>query len=196
MLPRAQSAQENCTIHNYNVIPNRKRDLLAVGAYQAGTYVVDFTDPARPKTVGWYDPPPLDPGALTLGGSWGSYWYNGFVYSSDITKGVEVNIPSVTGRTVSDARRILESAGFSVDVGDSTDSNVRRGLVAGTSPSGKAPKGSLITIHPSNGPGSSSRGGGGGGGTPWPQPTFTIVPPPDDGGNGGPGKPPKPPKPD
>jgi hypothetical protein len=79
VLPRAQSAQENCTVHNYNVIPTRKRDLLAVGAYQAGAYVVDFTDPSDPKTVAWYDPPPLDPSALTLGGSWGSYWYNGFV---------------------------------------------------------------------------------------------------------------------
>jgi hypothetical protein len=90
VLPRAQSAQENCTIHNYNVIPTRKRDLLAVGAYQAGTYVVDFTDPSQPKTVAWHDPPPLDPSALTLGGSWGSYWYNGFVYESDITKGLSV----------------------------------------------------------------------------------------------------------
>ena len=90
VLPRPQTAQENCTIHNYNVIPNRKRDLLAVGAYQAGTYVVDFTDPARPKTVAWHDPAPVDPNALTLGGSWGSYWYNGFVYASDITKGVQV----------------------------------------------------------------------------------------------------------
>jgi hypothetical protein len=25
-----------------------------------------------------------------LGGSWGSYWYNGFVYESDITKGLNV----------------------------------------------------------------------------------------------------------
>lgn len=90
VLPRPQSAQENCTIHNYNVIPTRHRDLLAVGAYQAGTYVVDFTDPERPRTVAWYDPPPLDPTALTLGGSWGSYWYNGFVYESDITKGLNV----------------------------------------------------------------------------------------------------------
>ena len=105
--------------------------------------------------------------------------------SDKITKGDEVSIPNVTGRSVSDARRILERAGFSVDVGDSMDSNVRRGQVAGTSPSGKAPKGSLVTIYPSNGPGSSDRGGGG---RPGPQPTFTIEPPPD-GGN--PGKPPE-----
>ena len=110
--------------------------------------------------------------------------------SDKVTKGNEVAIPSVTGRSVSDARKILERAGFTVDVGDSMDSDVRRGLVAGTSPSGKAPKGSLITIYPSNGPDSSDRGGGG-----RPGPTFTIVPPPDDGGNDGPGKPPKPPKP-
>ena len=25
-----------------------------------------------------------------LGGSWSSYWYNGFIYSSDITRGLEV----------------------------------------------------------------------------------------------------------
>ena len=90
VLPRPQSAQENCTVHNYNVIPTRHRDLLSVGAYQAGTYVVDFTDPQRPRTVAWHDPPALDPTALTLGGSWGSYWYNGFVYESDITKGLNV----------------------------------------------------------------------------------------------------------
>ena len=32
----------------------------------------------------------LDPAALTLGGAWGSYWYNGFVYQTDITKGLKV----------------------------------------------------------------------------------------------------------
>jgi hypothetical protein len=33
-----------------------------------------------------------NPGFVTaaVAGSWGSYWYNGFVYASDITKGIEV----------------------------------------------------------------------------------------------------------
>ncbi|WP_353509614.1 transglycosylase domain-containing protein [Intrasporangium sp.] len=110
--------------------------------------------------------------------------------SDKMTKGSDVGIPNVTGRSVSDAKSILERAGFSVQVGDSMDSNVRRGRVAGTSPSGRAPEGSTVTIHPSNGQRSSDRGGGG---RPWP--TFTIGPPPDGGGNGGPGRPPKPPKP-
>jgi hypothetical protein len=90
VLPRPQSAVENCTIHNYNVVPTRKRDVLVAGNYQAGTWVVDFTDPRRATTVAWSDPRPLDPAALTLGGAWGSYWYNGFVYQTDITKGLKV----------------------------------------------------------------------------------------------------------
>ena len=90
VLPRAQSAVENCTIHNYNVVPTRTRDVLVAGNYQAGTWVVDFTDPRRATTVAWADPFPLDPAALTLGGAWGSYWYNGFIYQTDITKGLKV----------------------------------------------------------------------------------------------------------
>ena len=89
MLPRAQSAVENCTVHNYTVVPTRKRNVLTLGAYQAGTWVVDFTDPAAAKTVAWADPAPLDPDALTLGGAWGSYWYNGLVYESNMTKGLK-----------------------------------------------------------------------------------------------------------
>jgi hypothetical protein len=98
-LPRAQSSEENCTIHNYNIVPTRSGRYLAVsGNYQAGTWVTDFTDPASPVTVAWSDPPALgqvvDPntGQLVneLGGAWSSYWYNNFIYESEITKGVNV----------------------------------------------------------------------------------------------------------
>jgi len=97
-LPRPQSSAENCTIHNYNVVPLRSgRHVLVVGNYQAGTWVVDFTDPASARTVAWSDPPPL-PQVTTpsgqvvneLGGAWSSYWYNGFIYESEITKGLNV----------------------------------------------------------------------------------------------------------
>src|SRR6266536_2307614 len=98
-LPRAQSSEENCTIHNFNIVPLRSGRYVAIsGNYQAGTWVTDFTDPANPVTVAWSDPPPLgqvvDPttGQLVneLGGAWSSYWYNNFVYESEITKGVNV----------------------------------------------------------------------------------------------------------
>ena len=88
-LPRPQSATENCTIHNYNAVPLRNgKRVLVLGNYQAGTWVVDFTDPANARTVAWSDPPPLDP--PDLGGAWSSYWYNNFIYESEITKGLNV----------------------------------------------------------------------------------------------------------
>jgi LVIVD repeat len=99
-LPRPQGRDENCTIHNYNVVPTRSgRYVLVSGNYQAGTWVTDFTDPANPVTVAWSDPPSLGPGPFCsqttppgcqLGGAWSTYWYNGFMYESDITKGLNV----------------------------------------------------------------------------------------------------------
>jgi LVIVD repeat len=88
-LPRPQTAAENCTIHNYNTVPTRNgRYILVSGNYQAGTWVTEFTDPGSPVTLGWSDPPPLVP--TQLGGAWSSYWYNNFIYESEITKGLNV----------------------------------------------------------------------------------------------------------
>ena len=96
VLERAQGADENCTMHNYNVVPLRSGDYLVVsGNYQAGTWAVDFTDPANPQSVGWADPESLGPGPFCggecqIGGSWSTYWYNGFMYESDITRGLQI----------------------------------------------------------------------------------------------------------
>ncbi len=89
-LPRGQDGPgENCTIHNYNVVPLRSGRYVAVsGNYQAGTWATDFTDPANPVTVAWSDPPVLTP--PDLGGAWSSYWYNNFIHESEITKGLNV----------------------------------------------------------------------------------------------------------
>ncbi|MEH1128205.1 hypothetical protein [Micromonospora sp. CPCC 206061] len=89
-LPRPQDGEaENCTIHNYNVVPLRSgRYVLVSGNYQAGTWITDFTDPAGPVTLGWSDPPAITP--PDLGGAWSSYWYNNFLYESSITEGVNV----------------------------------------------------------------------------------------------------------
>ena len=61
VLPRPQSVYENCTIHNYNIVPHPTRNLLVHGSYQSGTALVDFTDPANAYEVAWMDPDPLDP---------------------------------------------------------------------------------------------------------------------------------------
>jgi hypothetical protein len=102
-LPRPQSSAENCTIHNYNVVPLRSgRYMLTLGNYQAGTWVVDFTNPAAATTVAWSDPPPLVP--TQLGGAWSSYWYNNFIYESEITKGL--NVFRVSDRRLAGAIRL------------------------------------------------------------------------------------------
>jgi hypothetical protein len=69
----------------------------------------------------------------------------------------------------------LQAAGFSAGVGGTMGSSVPRGLVAGTSPYGKAASGSFVTIYTSR---------GGGDRQPIPQPQV-VQPPPGGGGNGG-----------
>jgi hypothetical protein len=108
-LPRAQTELENCTIHNYSIVPTAKRDVLVTGAYQAGTWVVDFTNPAAPKTIAWSDPPPIPCCTspflpLSLGGAWGSYWYNNFIYETNITEGL--NVFRLSSPTTAAARRM------------------------------------------------------------------------------------------
>jgi len=86
VLPRPQTAAENCTIHNYNVVPTDRRYLLVGGNYQAGLSVVDFTNPAAARELAFADPAPLVP--TQLGGDWSTYWYNNRIYESDITRGL------------------------------------------------------------------------------------------------------------
>ena len=111
--------------------------------------------------------------------------------SDKYTKGTEVDVPNVTGMSVNDAMAALQAAGFSAGVGDTMRSQVPIGRVAGTSPWGKAPSGSFITIFVSRGDGgggSGNDGGGGGGGGGC----GGVITPPDDGkpGRGGPKPPP------
>jgi len=86
-LPRAQTQFENCTLHNYNVVPTKKRDILVHGSYQSGIGVLDFSDLDDIEEIGYADPVPINPTSLTIGGDWSSHFYNGLIYESDITRG-------------------------------------------------------------------------------------------------------------
>jgi hypothetical protein len=90
--PRPQTNVENCTWHNLNVVPTDKGYVLVAGNYQSGISVVDFTDPANAKEIAYADPAPLvdpnPPVGLELGGDWSTYWYDGLIYESDITRGL------------------------------------------------------------------------------------------------------------
>jgi hypothetical protein len=101
-LPRNQSSTENCTVHNYNVVPTDKGRILVHGSYQSGIGVVDFTDPANAKEIAFADPAPLVP--QQLGGDWSSYWYDGLIYESDITRGLLVW--NLSDKAVAGARKL------------------------------------------------------------------------------------------
>ena len=107
-IPTAQSAEENCVSHNGSLIPVPGRDVMVQGWYQGGVDVIDFTDPDRPVEIAYFDRGPIDapPAAAgaagdaagaavsrargTIGGSWGAYWYNGHVYSSEMARGLDI----------------------------------------------------------------------------------------------------------
>jgi hypothetical protein len=89
-LPAAQGDSENCVAHNGSLIPVPGRDIEAQAWYQGGVSVVDFTDPAQPFEIAYFDRGPIDPNVLVLGGEWSAYWYNGYIYGSEIARGLDV----------------------------------------------------------------------------------------------------------
>ena len=89
-LPAPQTSMENCVAHNGNLIPVPGRDIMVQGWYQGGVSVFDFTDPAHPTEIAFFDRGPMDSTKLEMAGSWGAYWYNGYIYSSEISRGLDV----------------------------------------------------------------------------------------------------------
>jgi len=102
-IPSAQTAEENCVSHNGGLIPVPGRDLMVQGWYQGGVDVIDFTDPDHPFEIAYFDRGPVDapaePGDTaqavsrlrgSIGGSWGAYYWNGLVYSSELARGLDI----------------------------------------------------------------------------------------------------------
>lgn len=89
-LPAAQTDQENCVAHNGSLIPVPGRDLKVQSWYQGGISVMDFTDPKNPIEIAYFDRGPINGERLISGGTWSAYWYNGYIYSSEIARGLDV----------------------------------------------------------------------------------------------------------
>ena len=102
-LPSAQSPQENCVSHNGGLVPVPGRDIMVQGWYQGGVDMIDFTDPDHPYELAFFDRGPVDAppaagdtaGAISrargsIGGSWGAYYWNGLVYSSELARGLDI----------------------------------------------------------------------------------------------------------
>jgi hypothetical protein len=85
-----QTANENCVAHNGSLIPIPGRDVMVQSWYQGGISVFDWTDPAHPKEIAFFDRGPVDGTKPADGGTWSAYWYNGYIYSSEIARGLDV----------------------------------------------------------------------------------------------------------
>lgn len=89
-LPTVQGETENCVAHNGSLIPVPGRDIMVQSWYQGGITVMDFTDPANPVEIAYFDRGPVDPEGLVVAGYWSAYWYNGRIYGSEIARGLDV----------------------------------------------------------------------------------------------------------
>ncbi|GGH14304.1 LVIVD repeat-containing protein [Silvibacterium dinghuense] len=89
-MPAPQTEMENCVAHNGSLIPVPGRDIEVQAWYQGGVSVMDFTDPKHPFEIAYFDRGPIDATKRVLGGYWSAYWYNGFVYGSEIARGIDV----------------------------------------------------------------------------------------------------------
>lgn len=89
-MPAAQTETENCVAHNGGLIPVPGRTIMVQGWYQGGLSVFDWTDPAHPKEIAYFDRGPIDASKLVLGGYWAGYYYNGYIYGSEIARGFDV----------------------------------------------------------------------------------------------------------
>ncbi len=92
-MPAVQTTAENCVAHNSSVIPVPNRDIYVQAWYQGGISVIDFTDTANPVEIAFLDRGPIstpeNPTGLNLGGLWATYWYNGFIYGTEIARGFD-----------------------------------------------------------------------------------------------------------
>jgi hypothetical protein len=89
-MPAAQTSTENCVAHNGSLVPVPGRDIITQAWYQGGASVVDITDPTHPKEIAYFDRGPIDSTKLVIGGYWSTYYYNGYIYGSEIARGIDV----------------------------------------------------------------------------------------------------------
>ena len=89
-LPAPQTPEENCVAHNGSLIPIPGRDIMIQGWYQGGISLIDWTDPANPVEIAYFDRGPVNPDRMQMGGSWSVYWYNGVIVNSEIARGLDI----------------------------------------------------------------------------------------------------------
>ena len=89
-MPAPQKETENCVAHNGAIIPIPGRDIFVQAWYQGGISVIDFTDSSNPIEIAYFDRGPILDDELITGGYWSVYYYEGTIYGTEITRGLDV----------------------------------------------------------------------------------------------------------
>jgi hypothetical protein len=109
-MPAAQTRFENCVAHNGSLVPIPGREVMVQGWYQGGISVFDWTDASHPKEIAYFDRGPVDSTKMVSAGSWSVYWYNGYLVSSEIARGLDifelVPSPMLTRNEIDAARTV------------------------------------------------------------------------------------------
>lgn len=99
-------ASEFCTAHLFNVVPLRSQeDILVSSWYTGATSVIDFSkvrSGTPPQQIAHYVPrnPVTPEGQPTEAAAWASYWYRGFVWTSNFDEDVNSLKPRSRGLDV------------------------------------------------------------------------------------------------
>lgn len=80
VIPNLDEGPQGCTIHIYWQAPDENR--FVVSWYGKGIRVVDFSDPARARELGWYVPDEAN--------TWAAKPHNGYIFTGDIERGFDV----------------------------------------------------------------------------------------------------------
>ena len=78
--PEQVQAEAGCTSHVFWQAPDQNR--MTIAWYGRGTRIVDFSDPANPKQLGFFVPTGAD--------TWSAKPHRGFIFTGDIVRGMDV----------------------------------------------------------------------------------------------------------
>ena len=107
-IPRNQTDNRRCTSHNGNMLPIQGREVMVQAWYEGGISLVDVTNPAKPKEIGYAQWPSYSWTHEFTAGIWSAYYYNGHIFASDMWSGLSVF--ALTGSEFADAARFSSSA--------------------------------------------------------------------------------------